>query len=554
MIVSALKPSHLQRYKDVGMLLLKFGQTDLIEKTGLQDFLSPNIAADGRTEKAEDANQLVGELERLSPAFAELGQILSLRSDLFTDSYTEALSSAGEHEEEALPYLQIKEIIDAELNSQAGTLQSIDEKPAQLSALSQSHKARLKNGAPVMIKVQRPGMREKIFDDLDALREVAQFCDEHIQAGNNLDLAASFAEINKLILSELDFKQTASDLTLFKTQMKDIAGMVIPQAIEEYCSTHILTTEYIDGRPLTAIGVGGLLNSERKKLAEALIHASFKQALIDGLIATRLSSNNIVISKSGQLALLNSAPFIRLTHSTQEKLIQLLLSVKEGKTEHAAYELISLSKKADGFDEMNLRRKVEEVILQRHNAASTKRGIGGTLAGLCRACIEAGLKIEPAVPLAAGALYKAECSAHLLDAKFDAAGYLEHHLSELARGRVAKTFSSQNLFHNAVAMAELIEQMPGKVSRILDTIATNNLKVTVHAIDEAVLIKGFQKIANRIALALVLAALIMGAAQLMQVRTSFMIWGYPGLAMLCFIAAAVFGFTLVVEIMISDRH
>src|SRR5260221_611518 len=103
-------------------------------------------------------------------------------------------------------------------------------------------------------------------------------------------------------------------------------------------------------------------------------------------------------------------------------------------------------------------------------------------------------------------------------------------------------------------MAELVERLPAKVGRILDSVAANEFKVTVHAIDEEVLIKGFQKIANRIALALILAALIMGASLLMRVPTSFSIWGYPGLAMVCFIAAACFGFTLVIEIMISDRH
>jgi ubiquinone biosynthesis protein len=182
------------------------------------------------------------------------------------------------------------------------------------------------------------------------------------------------------------------------------------------------------------------------------------------------------------------------------------------------------------------------------------KSFGFILVSLSKASSEAGLKLLPDIPLLAGVFFNMERCALILDPKLDSLAYLESHLVEISRGHVAKALSPQNLFHNAVEIAELIEKLPAKVSRILDAVAANELKVTVHAVDEEVLIKGFQKVANRIALALILAALILGAALLMQVRTSFSICGYPGLAMLCFMAAAFFAFTLVVEIMISDRR
>jgi hypothetical protein len=117
-----------------------------------------------------------------------------------------------------------------------------------------------------------------------------------------------------------------------------------------------------------------------------------------------------------------------------------------------------------------------------------------------------------------------------------------------------EALSPAHFFHTVLETTEFIEKLPGQVGKILDSVANNDLKVTVHAIDEQVLISGFQKIANRITVGLVLASLIMGAAMLMRVQSNFTIFGYPGLAILCFLAAAGCGFGLVVEIFLSDRR
>jgi len=552
-MVAGLKPSHLQRYKDIGLLLLKFGQTDLIERTGLYDFLADAVKP-SKLGRSQDANDLVAELERLGPAFVELGRFLSIRPDVLPPPYPEILSHVGEHETVILPFSQIDQIIRSEIGACADDFRVIEQQPVYLSSLSQSHKAVLNNGKSVIIKIQRPGIREKIYDDLDALKEVAQFCDDHTKTGRSLDLLASFEEIRKLIITELDYKQVAGELALFKKHMKEFSSIEVPSTFDDYSSSILLTSEFIEGQPIDTIENAGVLNSERRKLAEELTQTALKQVFTDGLVCTRINQNNIVINKMRQLALLSNGPFLRLSYSTQEKLIQLLLAIRQGKAEHATDLLISLSRKDNSFNESDLRKSVGEVTLQHRNAIPEKRAIGALLVSLSKSSGELGLKLTPEFPIIAGALKNLENCVTLLDPKFDTAGYIEQHLSEVARGRMAKALSPQNLFHNAIEVAELVEKLPAKVSRIVDSIASNDLEITVHTINEEVLIKGFQKIANRIALALVLAALIMGAAQLMQFKTSFTLWGYPGLAMLCFIFAAFFAFSLVVEIMVSDRH
>ena len=104
-----------------------------------------------------------------------------------------------------------------------------------------------------------------------------------------------------------------------------------------------------------------------------------------------------------------------------------------------------------------------------------------------------------------------------------------------------------------LARLHLLQRLPARLNKIIDAIANNELKVSVDAIDEKTLIVGFQKVANRITVGLIIAALIVGAAMLMRVETSFRIWGYPGLAILLFLAAAGGGVILLINILFYDK-
>jgi ubiquinone biosynthesis protein len=116
-----------------------------------------------------------------------------------------------------------------------------------------------------------------------------------------------------------------------------------------------------------------------------------------------------------------------------------------------------------------------------------------------------------------------------------------------------KSLSPGNLFNTMIETKGLIEKLPSRINKFLDAIANNEMEIKVDAIDETKLMEGFQKIANRITMGLVLAALIVGAALLMRVETSFTIFGYPGIAILFFFIAAGAGLFLVFNILFKDE-
>jgi ubiquinone biosynthesis protein len=150
------------------------------------------------------------------------------------------------------------------------------------------------------------------------------------------------------------------------------------------------------------------------------------------------------------------------------------------------------------------------------------------------------------------ALLQLDQSARCLDPELDPNEIVRRFSDSLLRRHMLKKLSPANLFASALELQEFTQALPGRMNSVLDTLAGNKIQIKVDAIDETRLMDNLQKIANRIALGLVLAALIVGAALMMQVQTPFRIFGYPGLAMLLFLLAAACGFALVLTVFFND--
>ncbi len=139
-----------------------------------------------------------------------------------------------------------------------------------------------------------------------------------------------------------------------------------------------------------------------------------------------------------------------------------------------------------------------------------------------------------------------------LDPSFDPNAAIQREAARIFQERMRRSLSPGNLLSGLLDVRDVVETLPRRVNRILDLLSENDLSIKVDAIDEALLIAGLQKIANRITVGLILAALILGASLLMNVPTDFRILGYPGLAMVFFLIAACGGILLMLNILLSD--
>jgi predicted unusual protein kinase regulating ubiquinone biosynthesis (AarF/ABC1/UbiB family) len=179
--------------------------------------------------------------------------------------------------------------------------------------------------------------------------------------------------------------------------------------------------------------------------------------------------------------------------------------------------------------------------------------VGRLVLEVTQTAAECGIRVPSELTMLGKTLLNLDQVGRALAPEFDPNASIRRNAAVILQQRVMKSLSPGNLFSGVLELKDLIQRLPSRLNKFLDALANNEFKVSVDAIDEKTLIIGFQKIANRITVGLIIASLIIGAALLMRVETSFRIWGYPGLAIIFFLCAAAAGIVLLLNILFYDK-
>jgi predicted unusual protein kinase regulating ubiquinone biosynthesis (AarF/ABC1/UbiB family) len=544
------KAQHLKRYKDIAWLLVKHGRSDLMRSAGLDGVLGDDGAQP--PEVVAEAKSLADDLEQLGPTFVKLGQLLSTRPDLLPPPYLTALARLQD-KVEPFPFAEVERIVLEELGVRISkAFAEFDPTPLAAASLGQVHRATLRSGRRVAVKVQRPGVREQVLGDLEALAQIGTFIDEHTEIGQQYEFARMIEEFHRSVLRELDYIQEGGHLVTFKRNLAGFDRLVVPAPIEDYTTSRVLTMEYVPGTKITALSRAVLLEVDGAGLAEQLYAAYLKQVLVDGFFHADPHPGNVLLTEDGRLALLDLGMVARVAPRMQDALLQVLLGGSEGQADVVATSAIKLGQPRDAFDEVGFRRRVADLVARSADTAAEPVEVGRMVLELARLSVESGLRLPPELSMLGKTLLSLDEIARTLKPEITPNALVRQHAAALMQRRMAESLSPGRLLNTVLETKELMERLPERVNRILDRLANNEIEVKVDAIDEARLMEGFQKVANRITLGLLLAALIVGAALLMQVETSFRILGYPGLAIVSFLLAACGGVALILAIVFWD--
>jgi predicted unusual protein kinase regulating ubiquinone biosynthesis (AarF/ABC1/UbiB family) len=552
-MVVSLKPERLKRYKDVAMLLIKYGRSDLISVAGLEGSVLPDeIAAESK--EAAPAEELAKDLERLGPTFIKLGQLLSTRADLLPGPYLDALTRLQDHIE-PFPYEEVERIVSGELAVRMSkAFADFDPTPLAAASLSQVHRAYMRDGREVVVKVQRPNIRDLIVGDLESLSEIAHFLDQHTELGRRYEFDNMLVNLRKSLLRELDFTIEANNLHTIGQNLAEFEHIVVPEPIDDYTTTRVLTMEYISGKKITAINPLRFLEIDRGLLADELFRAYLKQFLIDGLFHADPHPGNVLLTDDDRIALLDLGMVGRMTRTFQDNLLRLLLAISEGRGEMAAQAAIKMGEEKEGFNRAAFERRISDLVADSPDAVLSHMNAGKVSLEITRISADCWFRLPAEFTMVAKALLNLDRVVYSLDPNFDPNIVIRERANEILQRNILKSVAPNNLLSSVVDLKEFAEKLPTRVNRILDAAGNNDLRFKIDAIDEKVIVEGLQKVANRITLGLVVAALIVGAAMLMRVETSFRIFGYPGLAMIFFLLAAAAGLLLVFSILFYDER
>lgn len=547
----SLKPQHLNRYRQIAWLLVKYGRSDLVKSSGLEETLEAEKRVSPK--EAAKADELAKDLEELGPTFVKLGQLLSTRVELMPRAYLEALARLQDNVE-PFPYDEIEKIVASELGVRMSkAFSDFDVAPMAAASLGQVHRARLRDGRRVAVKVQRPGIRDRMLEDLDALDEIAEFLDSHTDAGKRYEFGKMLEEFRKSLLRELDYRMEAANLTTIRDQLRGFESIVVPSPIMDYTSSRVLTMEYVPGKKVTDLSPLARMEFDGARLAEDLFRAYLEQILVNGFFHADPHPGNVFLTDDYRIALIDLGMVGRISPTLQEQLLQLLLAIAEARGDDAAQIAIKVGEKKEDFDDKEFSRRIAEIVIKQQGATVEQMQVGRLVLEVTQASAENGIRVPGELTMLGKTLLNLDQVGRAIAPDFDPNASIRRNAAQILQQRLMKSLSPGNLFSGVLELKDLVQRLPARLNKIIDAISNNELKLSVDAIDEKTLILGFQKVANRITVGLIIAAMIIGAAMLMRVDTTFRIWGYPGLAILFFLGAAGAGIFLLINILFYDK-
>ena len=485
-------PPKLSRYAAVAALFLKY-----------------RGAADA---EPGSADALARDLESLGPTFVKLGQLLSTRVDLLPPAYLEALSRLQDSVE-PVPFEEIKAVVEEDLGVRLSKAFSAFEERAVASAsLGQVHRAALRDGRVVAVKVQRPGVAQQVAGDLEALDEIAEYLTAHTEAGKRYDLAGMVEEFRVAITAELDYVQEAKHLQIIGCNLAEFETIVVPQPVPGYTTTRVLTMDYVTGPKVTAISPVVRVELDHEALADTLVRAYLKQIVLDGVFHADPHPGNVLVTDEGRLALIDLGMIGRLSPQMQERLLKLLLAISEGRGEEAAEVAVTLGEKLPDFNEPGFRRAIGVLVGRIGHQSMADFQIGRVFLELSQLIHDHHMRAPAELTLLGKTLLNIDQVARALDPQLDVNEAIRRNGADLMTRRIRKTVTSGSMLSAVLEAKEFAEKLPGRVNRVLDALAASELKLKIELIDHGEIIDGLQKIANRISIGLVVAALILAAA------------------------------------------
>ncbi|MCX6953563.1 MAG: AarF/UbiB family protein, partial [Verrucomicrobia bacterium] len=402
---------HLTRYRQIAALLWKYGRSDLARQmttekgfgldepaiapapppaprategpgvTAPDGTVSPGAPAPAVAPGPASPEQLADDLEAMGPTFVKLGQVLAGRPDLLPEPYLKALARLQDAVK-PFPYAEVETIVMAELGVRISKAFSrFDPEPMAAASLGQVHRAALRDGRAVVVKVQRPNIRQQIAEDFEILGQIAGFLDGHTALGRRHRFLNVLEEFRTTIQQELNYEREAHNLLALGKNLRDFPLIQVPQPIPDYYTRSLLTMEEVQGRKITSLEPLARLDLKDKgaPLAEELFRAYLQQVCVDGLFHADPHPGNVFITDDGRIALIDLGMVGHTAPQMQENLLKCLLALGEGNGEAAAEIAIRMSERLEEFSAPDFRRRISQLVALQRDQDLAQLNVGRSL-------------------------------------------------------------------------------------------------------------------------------------------------------------------------------
>ncbi|CEJ42588.1 ABC-1 domain protein [Umezakia ovalisporum] len=298
----------------------------------------------------------------LGPTFIKVGQLFSTRADIFPSEYVEELAKLQD-KVPAFGYEQVEATIEQELGKKIPDLfQSFEPIPLAAASLGQVHKAVLYTGEAVVVKVQRPGLKRLFEIDLQVLKGITRYFQNHPQWGRGRDWLGIYEECCRILWEEIDYLNEGRNADTFRRNFRGYDWVKVPRVYWRYASPKVLTLEYLPGIKISqyeALEAAGL---DRKVLARQGAQAYLLQLLNNGFFHADPHPGNIAVSPNGDLIFYDFGMMGRIQSNVREGLMETLFGIAQKDGDRVVQSLINLGAIAPTDDMGPVRRSIQYML------------------------------------------------------------------------------------------------------------------------------------------------------------------------------------------------
>ena len=544
-------PEKFSNYTKFISFILKYWNSDVFKAASENALNNENF--DDSELDYKNPEELAEDLKNMGPTYIKLGQLLSTRPDLIPEPYMKALEALQDDVEE-IPYSEVQKIVEEEIGQRISkAFESFEVQPLASASIGQVHLAILRSGKKVAVKIQRPGVRKNFTEDLETLKELTDVAVKHSKTAKKYAVDEILDELRFILLNELDYVKEAENLIALGENTKKYPKIVIPQPVEGYSTSKILTMDYIDGQKITSISPISRIETNYKPLVDELVAAYLKQIIFDGFAHADPHPGNVHLTTDNKIALMDLGMVAKFGPDLREHILKLLIAISKYNGEETANVLLKMSEYDKNVDLVGFRKEINRLVLDSQNKTAKDLQTGRLLIQMNKVAAEKSIKLPVELNILGKILMNMDQIVAVLTPDYDLQRAIERNVEKLMQKKMLQELKPDNFFAQALEAKKLTEKLPERLNTITEKLANNEFEIKIDAIDEQRLTDGFQKVANRISIGLIIAALIIGAALLMRIPSTFTLLGYPGLAMILFSIAAVIGLWLVLKMMLKDE-